>query len=85
MLERVSSRILSLLKQTESERQYSFDSIDYQVRETFQEYPDAKCALFGSMATGLAIDSSDMDILVQGIPQLSERQCLVDHMRRLHQ
>lgn len=54
--------------------------------------------MYGSMATGLAIDSSDMDLLISGIfnanmkvvdiPGLNytkyvDRQMLIDYMRRL--
>lgn len=31
------------------------------------EFPEARVQMFGSMASGLAIDSSDMDILVSGV------------------
>ena len=33
----------------------------------FSEYVNVKVQMYGSMATGLAIDSSDMDILVSGV------------------
>lgn len=62
------------------------------------ECPNAKVQMYGSMATGLAIDSSDMDLLISGIsnsnikvidiPGLNfnkyvDRQMLVEYMRRL--
>ena len=31
------------------------------------ECPNAKIQMYGSMATGLAIDSNDMDLLISGI------------------
>lgn len=43
--------------------------------------------MYGSMATGLAIDSSDMDILVSGVfsdVQVIDRPLLIEQMRRLH-
>ena len=39
---------------------------------TFIENPSIKVNIYGSMATGLAIDSSDMDILVTGISNKEE-------------
>jgi len=62
------------------------------------ECPNAKIQMYGSMATGLAIDSSDMDLLISGIfnsnmkvvdiPGLNfnkyvDRHMLVEYMRRL--
>jgi predicted nucleotidyltransferase len=62
------------------------------------ECPNAKIQMYGSMATGLAIDSSDMDLLISGIfennmkvvdiPGLNlnkflDRQVLIDYMRKL--
>ena len=32
-----------------------------------KEFPEARLQIFGSMASGLAIDTSDMDILVSGV------------------
>ena len=33
----------------------------------YLECPNARIYMYGSMATGLAIDSSDMDLLISGI------------------
>jgi|LauGreDrversion4_2_1035121.scaffolds.fasta_scaffold52982_1 DNA polymerase sigma len=33
----------------------------------YLECPNARINMYGSMATGLAIDSSDMDLLISGI------------------
>ncbi len=53
--------------------------------------------MYGSMATGLAIDSSDMDLLISGvfcfdaqklagyqIPLYIERHVIVEHLKRLY-
>ena len=43
--------------------------------------------MYGSMATGLAIDSSDMDVLVSGVfnqDGLIDRMNLIEQMKRLH-
>lgn len=51
-----------------------------------------KIEMYGSMATGLAIDSSDLDILVHDFIdsnsprfQLMTRQQLIDEMQSLHE
>lgn len=59
----------------------------------FLEFPEAQVQIYGSMATGLAIDSSDMDILVQGVfnkpkihcnqPVYVERYEIIEQMKRL--
>lgn len=61
------------------------------------ESPKARIQMYGSMATGLAIDSSDMDLLISGIfdnvkisnpynlPKFIDRGLLIEQMRRLYQ
>jgi DNA polymerase sigma len=51
----------------EVERGLVLRKIEMQVRETYAEYPEARIQTYGSMATGLAIDSSDMDLLISGV------------------
>ena len=92
----------------EGERASVIRRIEAQVRETYAgkwtclmniECPNAKIQMYGSMATGLAIDSSDMDLLISGIfnanmkvvdiPGLNfnkyvDRHMLVEYMRRFY-
>lgn len=41
---------------------------------SYIESSSAKVEVYGSMATGLAIDSSDMDLLVSGVFQMDQTQ-----------
>lgn len=51
----------------EGERQSALRRIESSIKETYSECPNARVEMYGSMATGLAIDSSDMDLLVSGV------------------
>ncbi|CDW83969.1 UNKNOWN [Stylonychia lemnae] len=86
------------LQKTEHERQTAFKIIEQFVKEAYQgkaliiqyilEYVDVKIQMYGSMATGLAIDSSDMDVLVSGVFNqeggVIDRLNLIEQMKRLH-
>ena len=56
------------------------------IKETYSDY-EIEFLMYGSMATGLAIDSSDMDVLVSGAFSSTGpigRSMLVDQMKNLH-
>lgn len=75
------------LSETESERHIAFKYIEQNVKEAYQEFSDLKVQMYGSMATGLAIDSSDMDVLVTGVfnqDGIIDRLHLIEQMKRLH-
>ncbi len=58
------------------------------------DHPEARIQMYGSMATGLAIDSSDMDLLISGVfcfdaqrllgfpmPPYVERQLMIEQLQ----
>jgi DNA polymerase sigma len=61
---KLQSKIKLKLLSIESERQSALRRIESSIKETYSECPSARVEMYGSMATGLAIDSSDMDLLV---------------------
>jgi DNA polymerase sigma len=61
---KLQSKIKLKLLSIESERQSALRRIESSIKETYSECQGARVEMYGSMATGLAIDSSDMDLLV---------------------
>lgn len=64
---KLQNKIKFKLQSIEPERQSALRRIEASIKDTYSECPNAKVEMYGSMATGLAIDSSDMDLLVSGI------------------
>ncbi len=77
---------LKVLKKTGPEKSRAFQLIQSQIKSIFKE--DGKNVVvqkYGSMANGLAIDSSDMDILISGLYfQSRDRGELIEKMRKLN-
>ena len=85
------------LQKTQKLRELSFKIISDTIKGVYRRKSPAladkvKIEMYGSMATGLAIDSSDLDILVHDFvdhdsPRFQEmsRQELIDEMQTLHE
>jgi predicted nucleotidyltransferase len=83
------------LRKAKQLRDIAFDLIKSKILSVYNSKPDVKeqvkVEVYGSMATGLAIDSSDLDILVhdfvdQNSPRFHQmsRQQLIEEMQVLH-
>ncbi|TNV74895.1 hypothetical protein FGO68_gene8183 [Halteria grandinella] len=64
---KLQNKIKFKLQGIEPERQSALRRIESSIKDTYSECPNARVEMYGSMATGLAIDSSDMDLLVSGV------------------
>ncbi len=62
----MQSKVEGILAEAEEAHLHSYELIQKVVRDTFPEL-SLRFDVYGSMATKLAIDSSDMDIAIYGI------------------
>ena len=94
---KVQGQLKLKLASIETERQIALRKIENQVRITYMDHPEARIQMYGSMATGLAIDSSDMDLLISGVfcfdaqrllgfpmPPYVERQLMIEQLQKLY-
>lgn len=64
---KIQSKIETRLSQIEEYKEVTFSRIQQIAKQTFSEATNIEFEIYGSMATKLAIDTSDMDIAVYGI------------------
>lgn len=78
MRSKALSILTDLIKETYPGKRYNLIRINIGL--------DIRVEIYGSMATGLAIDSSDMDILVSGVfkDETPDRDSLIRQMNKLH-
>ena len=63
------------------EREYIINKIDQITKELYVGQAP-KVEMFGSLSTGLALESSDMDLAVTGL-QLDDRYVMIENMQKL--
>lgn len=98
-IDRIKDDQKTKLRKTEKLRDIAFNSIKAKIQEKYRQKQisksrkarPVKVEIYGSMATGLAIDSSDLDIIVYGFIdphspryQNMTREQLVEELQMIH-
>jgi DNA polymerase sigma len=64
---KIQSKVETRLSQIEEFKEATFSRIQQITKQTFADATNIDFQIYGSMATKLAIDTSDMDIAVYGV------------------
>ena len=64
---KIQSKVETRLSQIEEFKEATFSRIQQITKQTFVDATNIDFQIYGSMATKLAIDTSDMDIAVYGV------------------